>query len=127
MSESKTLADVLKAAPATTSLSDLSTLLLSSSGELSKKEVTSFVMLNGTTLDANNATTFGFWNAGTGMLNGPSKFPPNTSDKILYLGGSNVYGIQMYVPLHLQHGIYFRSVISKTWTGWRKLTLSDPE
>ncbi|MDE6278302.1 MAG: pyocin knob domain-containing protein [Muribaculaceae bacterium] len=121
------LADILKAVQTASSLSGLSMLLLSSSGELLKKGVASFVTMNGTTLDANNATTFGFWTVGNRMLNGPSKLTPNTSDRILYLGGSDVYGVQMYVPLHLQHGIFFRSVMSRTWGGWRKLTLSEPE
>lgn len=119
------LSNVLKSAQTATSVSGLSMLLLTSVGALQKKNAASFVTMNGSVSDANEAKEFGFWGVGSNCLNLPAGITPNTSDKIFFFGQTGSYGSQAYLPMFVRNGIFFRTKVNESWGNWYKISLVE--
>ena len=126
MSESMTFANLLRLTPTASSALNRFLWLVDSQGALSVMKTENFFTTRGFATDLNQAKLFGMWSVGSDTKNVPPGITPNTSDVVLYLSTRSNYGIQVYIPLHLLQGIFFRSVISDTWSNFRKMTLSDP-
>ncbi len=118
MSWSIGLVEILKAAPEATkdTLPTLYFPLFNQDG-LQKRSSDNVFMERGTATDLNQATKFGIYAISSECLNTPSA-TPNTSDRAIFLGSREIYGQQIYLPLHVSRGIMMRTVSNGNWTGW---------
>ena len=90
------------------------------SGELALIQTDSVFVKHDGISDCNDAIKFGHYWPMSGCLNCPPGRTPNTSDMILYLGRTAIYGRQVYIPLGSSGPIYFRTISGGTWTDWVK-------
>ena len=90
---------------------------MTSSSELIRLSSDSVFIRRGEAVDCDEATDFGLYYPNKDCKNCPVA-SVNTSDVILFIGRSAIYGRQLYIPLSSNGAIYSRTHLLDHWSDW---------